>query len=48
MYAHTIAFLEVWFVDVTTLALGLQLKQRIAKVHAKNEAQESHFMLPWL
>jgi hypothetical protein len=26
--------------------LGSQPKQGFAKVHAKNEAQESHFMLP--
>jgi hypothetical protein len=31
---------------VTTLALGSQLKQRLAKVQNKNEAWESHFMLP--
>ncbi len=30
---------------VTTLTLGSRLKQRLAKVRAKNEAQESHFML---
>jgi hypothetical protein len=30
---------------VATLALGLQLKQGLAKVHSKNEAHESHFML---
>jgi hypothetical protein len=26
--------------------LGLRPKQRLAKVRAKSEAQESHFMLP--
>jgi hypothetical protein len=31
---------------VTTLALGSQPKQRLAKVPAKREAHESHFMLP--
>jgi hypothetical protein len=31
---------------VATLALGLWPKQRFAKVRAKNEAWESHFMLP--
>jgi hypothetical protein len=46
MYADTIAFLEVCFVDVATLALGLRLKQRLAKVQAKNEAQKSHFTFP--
>jgi hypothetical protein len=30
--------------DVATLALGLWSKQGLAKVQAKNEAQESHFM----
>jgi hypothetical protein len=32
------------FIIVTTLELGLQPKQGLAKVQAKNEAQESHFM----
>jgi hypothetical protein len=32
---------------VATLALGLRPRQRLTKVQAKNEAQESHFMLPW-
>jgi hypothetical protein len=31
---------------VTTLVLGSRLKQGLAKVRAKREAQESHFMLP--
>jgi hypothetical protein len=31
---------------VTTLALGSRPRQGLAKVWAKNEAQESHFMLP--
>jgi hypothetical protein len=31
---------------VTTLALGSRPRQRLAKVWAKNEAQESHFMFP--
>jgi hypothetical protein len=31
---------------VATVALGSQLKQGLAKVRAKNEAWESHFMLP--
>ncbi len=31
---------------VTTLALGLQLRQRLAKVRAKREAHESHLMFP--
>jgi len=34
------------FVCVTTLALGSRLRQGLAKVHAKREARESHFMLP--
>jgi len=32
-------------VFVVTLTLGSQPKQRFAKVQAKNEAWESHFML---
>jgi hypothetical protein len=32
--------------SVVTLALGLQPRQRLAKVRAKNETWESHFMLP--
>jgi hypothetical protein len=32
-------------VFVVTLPLGSRPKQRIAKVHAKNEAPESHFMV---
>jgi hypothetical protein len=31
---------------VTTLALGSRPKQGFAKVWAKSEARESHFMLP--
>jgi hypothetical protein len=31
--------------NVATLALGLQPKQGLAKVRAKSEARESHFML---
>jgi len=31
---------------VATLALGSRPKQGLTKVRAKNEAQESHFMLP--
>ncbi len=36
-----------WFelINVITLALGLQPRQRLAKVQAKSEARESHFML---
>jgi hypothetical protein len=34
----------VW--NVATPALGLQLKQGLAKVRAKKEARESHFMFP--
>jgi lipopolysaccharide export LptBFGC system permease protein LptF len=30
---------------ISTLALGSRLKQGLAKVWAKNEAQKSHFML---
>jgi hypothetical protein len=29
---------------IMTLALGLQPRQRLVKVQAKSEAQESHFM----
>jgi hypothetical protein len=32
--------------NVATLTLDLQPKQGFAKVRAKNEAQESHFMIP--
>ncbi len=32
--------------DVITLTLGSRLRQRLAKVRAKREARESHFMLP--
>jgi hypothetical protein len=37
-----------WTIKVTiaTLALGWRPKQGLAKVQAKNEAQESYFMLP--
>jgi hypothetical protein len=31
---------------VVTLTLGSQPRQGLAKVQAKSEAQESHFMLP--
>jgi hypothetical protein len=31
---------------IATLALGLQPNQGLAKVLAKSEARESHFMLP--
>jgi len=31
---------------VATLALGSRPRQRLTKVWAKNETQESHFMLP--
>jgi hypothetical protein len=31
---------------VTTLALGSRPRQGLAKVRAKNEARESHFMFP--
>jgi hypothetical protein len=31
---------------ITTLALGSRPRQRFAKVRAKCEGQESHFMLP--
>jgi hypothetical protein len=33
-------------VGVTTLALGLQLKQGLARVRTKREARQSRFMLP--
>jgi hypothetical protein len=36
---------ECEFPIVTTLALGSRPKQGLAKVRAKSEAQESHFML---
>ncbi len=31
---------------VATLALGSRSRQRLAKLRAKSEARESHFMLP--
>jgi hypothetical protein len=31
---------------ITTLALSLRPRQGLAKVQAKSEARESHFMLP--
>jgi hypothetical protein len=34
-----------YIVNVTTLALGSRLRQVFAKVQAKSEARESHFML---
>ncbi len=37
---------KYYSVSVTTLALGLQPRQRLVRVWAKKEAQESHFMLP--
>jgi len=45
---HTIKFLEVVIKNVATLTLGLRPRQGLAKVWAKNEAQESHFMLLWV
>jgi len=35
-----------WNVIVATLTLGLRPRQGLAKVQAKYEAWESHFMLP--
>jgi hypothetical protein len=32
--------------NVATLALGSRPRQGLVKMQAKNEAQESHFMLP--
>jgi hypothetical protein len=32
--------------NVATLALGSRPRQGLAKVRVKNEARESHFMLP--
>ncbi len=37
--------IDVNAMDVTTLALGLWLRQGLAKVQAKSEAQESNLML---
>jgi hypothetical protein len=42
---HTIKFLEVVTKNVAILTLGSRPKQGLAKVWAKSEAQESHFML---
>jgi hypothetical protein len=44
-FHHMISF-ECCSQTVTTLALGSWPRQRLMKVQAKNEAQESHFMLP--
>jgi hypothetical protein len=33
---------------IATLTLGSWLRQGLAKVQAKNEAWESHFMLTWV
>jgi len=41
-----IFFTMLMLVCVATLALGLRPKQGLAKVRAKYEAWESHFMLP--
>jgi hypothetical protein len=38
-------FTMLMLVCVATLALGLRPKQGLAKVRAKYEARESHFML---
>jgi hypothetical protein len=38
--------LSHFIVSVTTLVLGSQPKQRLAKVQTENETWESHFMLP--
>jgi hypothetical protein len=35
-------------IHVATLTLGSRRKKGLAKVWANNEAQESHFMLPWV
>ncbi len=36
--------LPPWLIIVATLALGLQPRQGLARVRAKREARESHFM----
>jgi len=42
-------FIILWQgINVTTLALGSRPKQGLAKVWAKKEARESHFMSPWV
>ncbi len=43
-YVSLIFFFIIPF--VIALALGLRLKQGFAKVRAKNEVRESHFMFP--
>jgi hypothetical protein len=37
--------MDMFTIFVRTLALGSQPRQRLVKVRAKSEAQESHFML---
>jgi hypothetical protein len=39
------SMLKILIQYVATLALGLQPRQGLAKVRAKNKAWESHFML---
>jgi hypothetical protein len=38
--------MDHWTLNVTTLTLGSRPRQGLAKVWAKSEARESHFMLP--
>jgi hypothetical protein len=42
-FSTLISYLLVF---ITTLALGSRPKQGLARVQAKKEARESHFMLP--
>jgi hypothetical protein len=41
LYIYTVA----WSINVATLVLGSRPKQGFAKVRAKSEARDSHFML---
>jgi hypothetical protein len=42
---HTYASWFIPYISVTALALGSRLRQGLARMQAKKEAQESHFML---
>jgi hypothetical protein len=45
MFIDTFFYYFIKASNVITLTLGLQPKQKLAKVQVKSEAQESHFML---
>jgi hypothetical protein len=45
-YELKVLHYELLNVNVVTLTLGSRPKQGLAKVQAKSEARESHFMFP--